>query len=48
MSKDAEIKAKDAMLEDFGRFGTVEMLDSDPDITDETFDEAYAEGNAGA
>jgi hypothetical protein len=36
------------MLEDFGRFSPVETLDSDPDITDESFDELYGEENAGA
>jgi len=51
MSKDAEFAAKEyssSMMEDFGRFSTVETLDSDSDITDEFFDAAYAEENAGA
>ena len=52
MLKDANLAAKEhpsSMMEDFGRFSPVEMLDSDPDITDESFlDEAYGEKNAGA
>ena len=52
MSKDAQLTTKEpssSMMEDFGRFSPVEMLDSDPDITDESFlDEAYGEENAGA
>ena len=51
MSKDAEFAAKEhssSMMEDFGRFSPVETLDSDGDITDEFFDAAYAEENAGA
>lgn len=51
MSQDAEITVKEhssSMMEDFGRFSPVETLDSDPDITDESFDEAYTEENASA
>ncbi len=51
MSKSAEIAVKEhssSLMEDFGRFSPVETLDSDTDITDESFDEAYAEENAGA
>jgi hypothetical protein len=51
MSKDADLAAKEhsiSMMEDFGRFSPVETLDSDTDITDECFDAAYAEENAGA
>ena len=51
MSKSAEITVKEhasSMMEDFGRFSPVETLDSDTDNTDECFDPAYAEENAGA
>ena len=51
MWKDADLAAKEhssSMMEDFGRFSPVETLDSDTDITDECFDAAYAEENAGA
>jgi len=51
MLKDANLAAKEhpsSMMEDFGRFSPVETLDSDTDITDECFDPAYAEENAGA
>jgi hypothetical protein len=51
MSKDADLAAKEhssSMMEDFGRFSPVEALDSDTHITDESFDPAYAEENAGA
>ena len=51
MSKDAELIAnehKSSMMEDFGRFSPVELLYSDTDVTDECFDPAYAEENAGA
>jgi hypothetical protein len=51
MSQDAEMAANEhssSMMEDFGRFSPVETLDSDPDFTDENFDEAYGEENAGA
>ena len=52
MSRDTEITVTEhpsSMMEDFGRFSTVETLDSDTNITDESFlDEAYAEENAGA
>jgi hypothetical protein len=36
------------MMEDFGRFGPAETPDPDTEITDEIFDEMYAEENAGA
>ena len=52
MSNDAKLTAKEpsiSMMEDFGRFSPVEMLDPDCEITDESFlDEAYGEENAGA
>jgi len=51
MSNDAQLTTKEpssSMMEDFGRFSPVETLDSDTDITDECFDPAYAEENAGA
>jgi hypothetical protein len=49
MSKDAEVSEKEVMMEDFGRFSPVETLDSDDNITDESYyDEAYAEETAGA
>lgn len=51
MLKDAELAAKErasSMMGDFGRFSPVETLDLDADITDECFDPAYAEENAGA
>ena len=51
MSKDVELTAREhssSIMEDFGRFSPVETLNSDPDITDEIFDPAYAEENAGA
>ena len=51
MSKDADFGAKEyssSMMEDFGRFSPVETLDEDTDITDECFEAAYAEENAGA
>ena len=49
MSKDAEITVRElSMMEDFGRFGSVETLEADADITDESCEEEYAEENAGA
>jgi len=52
MSSDAKLITKEpaiSMMEDFGRFSPVETLDSDSDITDESFlEEAYGEENAGA
>ena len=51
MTKDAEITVieySSAMMEDFGRFGPAETPDPGAEITDESFDEMYAEGNAGA
>ena len=51
MLKDANLTAKEqssSMMEDFGRFSPVETLESDADLTDECFDPAYAEENAGA
>ena len=51
MSNDTEIIANEhsiSMMEDFGRFSPVETLESDPDFTDESFEEAYGEENAGA
>jgi hypothetical protein len=51
MTKDTEIAAKAhsiAPTEDFGRFSPVETPDSDTEITDESFEEVYAEENAGA
>jgi len=51
MLKDADLVAKEqasSMMEDFGRFSPVETLESDADLTDECFDPAYAEENAGA
>ena len=51
MLNDAELAAKEhssSMMEDFGRFNPVETLESDTDLTDECFDLAYAEENAGA
>ena len=51
MLKDANLAAKEhpsSMMEDFGRFSPVETLESDADLTDECFDPAYAEENAGA
>ena len=49
MPKDAEVTAKEVMMEDFVRFSPVETLGSDTDFTDESFlDEAYGEENAGA
>jgi hypothetical protein len=49
MSKDAELSVSEHSVEDFGRFSPVETLDSDTNITDESFlDETYTEENAGA
>jgi hypothetical protein len=51
MSKDTEITPKEhpsSLMEDFGRFSPVETPDSDTEITDESFDEAYEEENTGA
>jgi len=51
MTKEREIAVKThsiSTMEDFGRFSPVETPDSDTDITDESFEEAYAEENAGA
>ena len=51
MSKDSEVTAKEhssSMMEDYGRFSTVETLDSNANITDEDVDEAFGEENAGA
>jgi hypothetical protein len=35
-------------MEDFGRFSPAQTPDLDAEMTDETFDEMYAEENAGA
>ena len=52
MAYDVKLTTKDpsvSMMEDFGRFSPVEMLDPDADVTDESFlDEIYGEENAGA
>jgi len=51
ISKDADVAAKEhssSMMEEFGRFSPVKTLKSDTDLTDECFDPAYAEENAGA
>ena len=51
VTKDTEIPLKGhsiSTMEDFGRFNPAETPDSEIEITDETFDEMYAEGNAGA
>jgi hypothetical protein len=51
MTKDTKIPSKQhsiSMMEDFGRFNPAETPDSDTEITDESFDEMYAEENAGA
>jgi hypothetical protein len=51
MTKDREIAVKThsiSTMEDFGRFSPEETPDSDIEITDEIFDEVYAEENAGA
>jgi hypothetical protein len=51
VTQDTEIPLKEdsiTTMEDFGRFNPVETLDSDTEITDESFDEVYAEENAGA
>ena len=51
VTQDTEIPLKGhsiSTMEDFGRFSPVETPDSDTDITDESFEEAYAEENAGA
>jgi hypothetical protein len=50
MTKDTEIPSKAhsiSTMEDFGRFSPEETPDSDTEITDEIFDEVYAEENAG-
>ena len=51
VTKDTEIPLKGhsiSMMEDFGRFSPAETPDLDAEITDESFDEMYAEENAGA
>ena len=51
MTKDTEIPSKThsiSTMEDFGRFSPEETPDPDIEITDEIFDEVYAEENAGA
>jgi len=46
--KSAAAESTVLMMESFGRFGPAETPDPDTEITDDSFDEMYAEENAGA
>jgi len=51
MSKDAELQATErstVSMEDFGRFNPAKKPDAHEETSEEEFDDAYAEENAGA